>query len=100
MRAPIPMTANRSTTRWRLSPAPACCWRIGGRNAFSHGLAFDNFAALELLPQYGADPNEPQVNSPHTEWGSPLLWAIKRRRSRLHVAALVKAGADPTASTR
>jgi hypothetical protein len=73
--------------------------RIGGSNAFYHALDFDNFAALELLLQHGADPNEPQVNSPHTEWGSPLLWAIKRRRSRRHVAALLKAGADPSAST-
>jgi hypothetical protein len=73
--------------------------RIGGSNAFYHALDFDNFAALELLLQHGADPNEPQVNSPHTEWGSPLLWAIKRRRSRRHVAALLKAGADPSVST-
>jgi len=73
--------------------------RIGGSNAFYHALDFDNFAALELLLQHGADPNEPLVNSPHTEWGSPLLWAIKRRRSRRHVAALLKAGADPLVST-
>ena len=74
--------------------------RIGGSNAFYHALDFDNFAALEFLLQHGADPNEPQVNSPHTEWGSPLLWAIKRRRSRRHVAALLNAGADPTVSTQ
>jgi hypothetical protein len=73
--------------------------RIGGSNAFYRALDFDNFAALELLLRYGADPNEPLVNSPHTEWGSPLLWAIKRRRSRRHVAALLKAGADPLVST-
>ena len=73
--------------------------RIGGSNAFYHALDFDNFAALELLLQHGADPNERLVNSPHTEWGSPLLWAIKRRRSRRHVAALLKAGADPSVST-
>jgi hypothetical protein len=73
--------------------------RIGGSNAFYHALDFDNFAALELLLQHGADPNELLVNSPHTEWGSPLLWAIKRRRSRRHIAALLKAGADPSVST-
>src|SRR6202522_62701 len=73
--------------------------RIGGTNALYHALDFDNLAALELLLQHGADPNEPLGNSPLTEWGSPLLWAIKRRRSRRHVAALVKAGADPSAST-
>jgi hypothetical protein len=73
--------------------------RIGGSNAFYHALDFDNFAALELLLQHGADPNELLVNSPHTEWGSPLLWAIKRRRSRRHIATLLKAGADPSVST-
>ena len=73
--------------------------RIDGSNAFYHALDFDNLAALELLLQYGADPNEPLANSPHTEWGLPLLWAIKRRRSRQHVVALLKAGADPSAST-
>jgi Ankyrin repeats (3 copies) len=73
--------------------------RIAGSNAFYHALDFDNFAAVELLLQHGADPNEPQVNSPNTEWGSPLLWAIKRRRSRRHVAALLEAGADPSVST-
>jgi hypothetical protein len=73
--------------------------RIGGSNALYHVLDYDNFAALELLLQHGADPNEPLVNSPFTEWGSPLLWAIRRRRSRRHVAALLKAGADPSAST-
>jgi ankyrin repeat protein len=71
---------------------------IAGSNAFYHALDFDNLAALELLLQYGADPNEPHVN--HPEWGSPLLWAIKRRRSPRHVATLLKAGADPTVSTR
>jgi hypothetical protein len=73
--------------------------RIDGNNAFYHALDFDNLAALELLLQHGGDPNEPLVNSPHTEWGSPLLWAIKRRRSRRHVAALLQSGANPTVST-
>jgi ankyrin repeat protein len=73
--------------------------RIGGTNALYHALDFDNFAALELLLQHGADPNEPLGNSSFTDWGSPLLWAIKRRRSRRHVAALLEAGADPSAST-
>jgi len=55
---------------------------------------------LELLLQHGADPNEAPVNTPHTEWGTPLLWAIKRRRSARHVAALLQAGADPKVSTQ
>jgi ankyrin repeat protein len=73
--------------------------RIAGNNALYHALDFDDLAALELLLRYGADANEPLVKSPHTEWGSPLLWAIRRRRSRRHVAALLKAGADPSIST-
>jgi ankyrin repeat protein len=74
--------------------------RIGSSNALFRALDFDNLAALELLLQHGADPNETLVHSPHTEWGAPLLWAIKRRRSRRHVAALLKAGADPAVSTQ
>ena len=74
--------------------------RVAGSNAFYHALDFDNLAALELLLQYGADPNEPAQSPATAEWGSPLLWAIKRRRSPRHVATLLKAGADPSASTR
>ncbi len=73
--------------------------RITGTNALYHVLDFDNLPALELLLQHGADPNEPARNPPLTDWGRPLLWAIRRRRSRPHVAALLKAGADPSART-
>src|SRR5262249_31960642 len=54
--------------------------RIDGTNALYHALDFDNIAALELLLAHGADPNEPARNAPITDWGSPLLWAIRRRR--------------------
>lgn len=73
--------------------------RIDGSNALYRVFDFDNLAALELLLQHGADPNEPAQNAPITDWGSPLLWAIMRRRSRQHIEALLKAGADPTATT-
>jgi hypothetical protein len=71
--------------------------RISGTNTLYRALDFDNLALLELLLQHGADANEP--NQPLTYWGSPLLWAIKRRRSRAHVEALLKARADPSAKT-
>jgi len=73
--------------------------RIAASNALYRALDFDNFAALELLLRHGADPNEPARNPPLTDWGSPLLWAIRRRRSRRHVEALLAAGADPSAMT-
>jgi hypothetical protein len=74
--------------------------RIDGSNAFYRVFDLDNIAALELLLRHGADPNEPARNPPLTDWGSPLLWAIRRRRSRRHVEALLRAGADPSAMTR
>ncbi len=73
--------------------------RVDGSNALYRVLDFDNLAALELLLAHGANPNEPARNAPLTDWGSPLLWAIRRRRSRRHVAALLDAGADASART-
>jgi hypothetical protein len=73
--------------------------RVDGTNALYHALDFDNPAALELLLAHGADPNEPARNPPLSDWGAPLLWAIRRLRSRNHVAALLDAGADPSATT-
>jgi ankyrin repeat protein len=73
--------------------------RVVGSNALYRVLDFDHLAALELLLQHEADPNESAHNTAVPEWGSPLLWAIRRRRSRRHIAALLDAGADPAART-
>jgi ankyrin repeat protein len=73
--------------------------RIAGSNAMYRVLDFDNVDALRLLLAHGGNPNEPPLGPPTADWGSPLLWAIRRRRSRAHVAALLDAGADPAART-
>ena len=73
--------------------------RVAGSNAIYHALDFDNVEALELLLRHGGDPNEPARNPPLTEWGSPLLWAIRRRRSRRCIETLLDAGANPLATT-
>jgi hypothetical protein len=69
--------------------------RIEGSNALYRALDLENSAPLELLLGHGGDANEPARNPPLTDWGSPLLWAIRRRRSRRHIEALLAAGADP-----
>lgn len=73
--------------------------RFEGTNALYRALDFDNLAVVELLLRHGADANWPARHPPLTEWGSPLLWAIRRRRSARHVEALLQAGADPAART-
>jgi ankyrin repeat protein len=73
--------------------------RIAGSNAMYRVLDFDNVDALRLLLARGGNPNEPALGPPTADWGSPLLWAIRRRRSRAHIAALLDAGADPAART-
>jgi hypothetical protein len=73
--------------------------RIEGTNALYRAMDLENATALELLLGHGGDANEPARNAPLTDWGSPLLWAIRRRRSRRHIEALLAAGADPSATT-
>jgi hypothetical protein len=73
--------------------------RIAGSNALYRALDLADAAPLEMLLAHGGDANEPARTAPLTDWGSPLLWAIRRRRSRRHVQALLAAGADPAATT-
>ncbi len=68
--------------------------RIAGSNAIYRSIDLEDDAALKLLLAHGGDPNEPAPNAPLSDWGSPLLWAIYRRRPR-HAKALLDAGADP-----
>ncbi|MBR0798442.1 ankyrin repeat domain-containing protein [Bradyrhizobium jicamae] len=73
--------------------------RIAGSNAMYKVLDSENVAALELLLHHGGDPNEPAGNAPLTDCGSPLMWAIRRRRSRRCIATLLDAGANPKVAT-
>lgn len=73
--------------------------RIQGSNALYRVLDLDSLASLQLLLLHGADPNEPARGAPTSDWGRPLLWAIRRRRSLAHIEALLQAGADPAART-
>jgi ankyrin repeat protein len=73
--------------------------RIRGSNAFYRVFDLDSVPLLELMLEFGADPNEPPLNEPVSHFGSPLMWAIYRRRSRRHVELLLEAGADPFIKT-
>ncbi len=64
--------------------------RVSGSNAMCRVLDLDALEALQLLLAHGGDANEPG----HGPWASPLLWAIRRRRSPAHIAALLAAGAN------
>lgn len=69
--------------------------RITGTNAMFRVLDLDRLETLQVLLDGGGDPNEPMPGRSIAECGLPLLWAIRRRRSPAHVAALLAAGADP-----
>lgn len=86
--------------------APACTQlllnsgaRIASTNAMYRALDFDDAGVLQILLDHGGDPNEPPLGPPTSEWGSPLLWAIRRRRSIAHIQALLAAGARANACT-
>jgi hypothetical protein len=87
--------------------APACTKllldagaRIAGSNAIYRALDLDDAGVLQLLLAHGGDPNEPPLGPPTSEWGSPLLWAIRRRRSLAHIQPLLAAGARMDACTQ
>ena len=74
--------------------------RVTGSNTLYRVLDLDNIEALRLLLDApDANPNEPAGSRPTSDWGSPLLWAIRRRRSPAHIAALLEAGADAAVRT-
>jgi len=74
--------------------------RINGTNALHRVLDLDDVEGLRLLLSNGADPNESAVEPSMTDWGTPLLWAIRRRRSLAYIEALLAAGANSSARTR
>ncbi|WP_426393073.1 ankyrin repeat domain-containing protein [Variovorax sp. R-27] len=73
--------------------------RVAGTNALYRVLDLDDVQTLRLLLAHGGNANEPPMGSPTSDWGSLLLWAIRRRRSPAHIEALLAAGADPFATT-
>jgi ankyrin repeat protein len=72
--------------------------RIAESNAIYRAIDLEDDTALKLLLEHGGDPNEPARNAPLTDWGSPLAWAIYRRRPR-HAKALLEAGAETSRPT-
>lgn len=74
--------------------------RVTGTNAMYRVLDLDDLGTLQLLLAHGGAANEPPPGPPTSDWGSLLLWAIRRRRSPAHIAALLAAGARPDARTQ
>lgn len=64
--------------------------RVENSNALHHCLDTPFLDKLQLLLRYTTDANDSGSGL-----GPPLLWAIRRGRSRAHIAALLAAGADP-----
>ncbi|HEX3550241.1 MAG TPA: hypothetical protein VHT53_07700 [Candidatus Elarobacter sp.] len=73
--------------------------RIAGSNAIYRSLDLPDPTALRVLLEHGGDPNEPPGGALIAQWGSPLMWGIRRGRSRAHIEALLDAGADPATRT-
>jgi ankyrin repeat protein len=69
--------------------------RVEGTNAVHHILDRDELDGLKLLLARVKD-----FNGLTSTIGNPLIWAIRRHRSRAHVEALLAAGADPRVKTR
>jgi hypothetical protein len=72
---------------------------IGPNNALYHAFDFTDPTVLLVLLQFGADANQPALGPPTSWFGTPLLWAIRRRVSMAHYEALLSAGADTRACT-
>ncbi|HEX4164948.1 MAG TPA: hypothetical protein VHZ55_05685, partial [Bryobacteraceae bacterium] len=68
--------------------------RVEGTNAVHHMLDRDELDGLKLLLAYVKD-----FNALTSTIGNPLIWGIRRHRSRAHVEALLAAGADPHVKT-
>lgn len=73
--------------------------RVTGSNALYRVLDLDDVGTLRLLLAHGGDANEPPQGPPISDWGSPLMWALRRRRSPAHIEALLAAGARPDVFT-
>ena len=66
---------------------------VTGTNVLFRALDFDDLDTFRLLLSHAADT--PELSSSRL-----LFWAIRRRRSLAHVAALLEAGIDPRARNK
>lgn len=66
---------------------------VTGTNALFRALDFDDLENFRLLLSHAA-------GAPELTGGRLLFWAIRRRRSPAHIAALLEAGIDPGARNR